>query len=101
MMGDAMGLNIVLIVDFKSTGVTGSINLSGDDYIDATIVDGKIDLETLNVTTNFSGIMGSKEYGKEFSFTGTITGIITEDLNIFNGEIIDDEGEGGEFTLAK
>ena len=100
--GDALGLAVVLIVDFKTTVVTGSVSLSGDFYVDATITNGKIDIETFEITANFSGIMGSGEYGGiEEPFNGTITGIISEDLSTFNGVILDDEGDGGDFTLNK
>ena len=98
--GDALGLDVVLIVNFKTTEVSGSINLSGDDYVDAAITDGKIDIETFEITANFSGIMGSKEYGEAYPFNGTIKGIISDDLNTFNGDIRDDEGDGGKFTAA-
>ncbi len=99
--GDALGLDVVLIVNFKTTEVSGSVNLSGDDYVDATITDGKIDIETFEITANFSGIMGSKEYSEADSFNGTIKGIISDDLNTFNGDILDDEGGGGEFTAMR
>jgi len=98
--GEFDGVGITLIVDYKTTVVSGSVNLSGDDYVDATI-NGEIDIDTFKVTSNFSGIMGSKEYGKEYPFNGIVTGIISEDLSTFNGEILNDEGAGGEFTATK
>jgi len=99
--GDALGLAVILVVNFKTKVVTGSINLSGDDYVDATITDGKINIETFEITANFSGIMGSAEYDQVDTFSGIITGKVSEDLNTFNGDIRDDEGDGGEFTIKK
>jgi hypothetical protein len=99
--GDALGLAVVLVVNFKTTEVTGSIILSGDDYVDATITDGKINIDTFEITANFSGIMGSAEYGEDAPFNGTITGIISNDLSTFDGVILDDEGDGGKFTINK
>lgn len=99
--GDALGLDVVLIVNFKTTTVTGSINLSGDPYVDATITDGEIDIDTFEIIANFSGIIGAKEYGEEEPFNGIITGIISEDYSTFKGAILDDEGGGGEFTASR
>ena len=99
--GDALGLAVVLVVNFKTTVVTGSINLSGDDYVDATITDGIINIDTFEITANFSGIMGSAEYGVDYPFNGTITGIISNDLSTFDGGILDDEGDGGKFTASR
>ena len=99
--GDALGLAVILIVNFKTTEVTGSINLSGDDWVDATITDGNINIDTFEINTNFSGIMGSAEYGVDYPFNGTITGKVSDDLSTFNGVILDDEGDGGKFTINK
>jgi hypothetical protein len=88
-----------LIVDFKTTVVTGSLSCCGDGintYVDATITDGKIKLDTLKITTNYSGVAGSKEVegskGVEMPINGTITGIITDNLSTFNGEMSSEEG---------
>jgi hypothetical protein len=99
--GDALGLAVALVVNFKTKVVTGSINLSGDDYVDATITKGKINIDTFEITTNFSGIMGSGEYNEAAPFNGTITGKVSDDLSKFKGVILDDEGDGGEFTINK
>lgn len=99
--GNALGLYVVLIVNFKTAEVTGSISLSGDDYVDATITNGKIKIETFEITANFSGIMGSKKYGAEYPFDGIIAGKVSEDLSTFIGDIRDDEGDGGKFTIYK
>ena len=96
-----MGLAVVLVVNFKTTVVTGSVKLSGDDYVDATIADGNINIDTLEITSNFSGIMGSAEYGVDYPFNGTITGIISNDLSTFDGVILDDEGDGGKFKAFR
>ena len=95
--GEFGGVSIILVIDFKTTKVTGSVSLSGDDYVDANIK-GKIDIETFEVSTDFSGIMGSKEYGKAYPFNGTINGVVTDNLGAFIGDIVDDEGTGGEFA---
>ena len=96
------GTKVILIVNFKTTGVTGPISLdSTDDYIDATI-NGKIDLDTLEITSNYSGIWRLKETDEEFPFDGAINGKITEDLSTFNGIIHPDYSEVGvEFTAIK
>lgn len=75
--------------------------MSGDDYVDATITDGKINIETFGITANFSGIMGSAEYDQVDTFSGIITGKVSEDLNTFNGDIRDDEGDGGGIYITK
>ncbi len=93
------GLAVILIVNFETLEVTGSLSFSGEDYIDAPI-NGKIDMNTFKITSNYSGIAGTKVLG-EFPFNGTINGKITEDLSTFNGEILNDEGKGREFTLTK
>ena len=98
--GNIDGVPVILIVNFKTTEVTGSLSLSGEDYIDAPI-NGKIDINTFEITSNYSGIAGTKELG-EFPFNGTITGIITDDLSTFNGEIQPDyEDTGTKFTATK
>jgi hypothetical protein len=95
------GAAVILIVNFKTTEVTGSISLSGGivESIDATI-NGKIDINTFEITSNYSGIMVVEEAG-EYPFNGTITGIITDDLSTFNGEILNDEGKGREITASR
>ena len=99
---NANGTEVILIVNFKTTEVTGPISLdSVDDYIDATI-NGKIDIDTFEVTSNYYGIWRLKETDEEFPFNGTITGKITEDLSTFNGIIHPDYSDVGvEFTATK
>ena len=93
------GAAVILIVNFKTTEVTGSISLSGVTSVDATI-NGKIDINTFEITSNYSGIMVVEEAG-EYPFNGTITGKITDDLSTFNGEILNDEGKGRKITATK
>jgi hypothetical protein len=45
--------------------------------------------------------MGSGEYGVDYPFNGTITGIISNDLSTFDGGILDDEGGGGKFKASR
>ncbi len=45
--------------------------------------------------------MGSAEYNQVDTFNGIITGKVSEDLNTFNGDIRDDEGDGGKFNITK
>lgn len=99
---NANGTEVILIVNFKTTEVTGPISLdSVDDYIDATI-NGKIDIDTFEVTSNYYGIWRLKETDEEFPFNGTITGKITDDLSTFNGIIHPDYSDVGvEFTATK
>jgi hypothetical protein len=85
------GFTVTIIVDFKTTDITGSLSLSGENYIDATITDGKINKNTLDITANYSGTMGSS--GTDYPFNGTITGTISDDLSTLNGTIRDDGGE--------
>jgi hypothetical protein len=94
------GAKVILIVNFKTKEVKGSISKSGEDYVDATIKGEIININTFEITTNYSGIEGSP--GVEFTINGTITGKITEDLNIFNGVITPDSyDEGVEFTATR
>lgn len=95
--GEFEGAAITLIVNFKTTSVSGSVSA---DYLDATITGG-IDIDTYEVTTNLSGTMELPEFEYEGPFNGTITGIISEDFSTFDGEILNDEGDGGEFTAIK
>ena len=75
-------------------------------YVDATITDGKIDLDyyILDITTKYSGVAGSKKVegseGVEFPINGTITGTITDDLKTFNGEMKNEEGSQ-KFTATR
>ncbi len=99
--GSVDGVPVILIVNFKTTEVTGSISLSGGTYIDATI-NGKIDINTFEITTNYSGIVRPEDTDKESPVNGTITGIITDDLSTFNGIMLADyEDTGREFTATK
>ena len=93
------GIPIILIVNFKTKEVTGSIEIGA--YPDWIISNGKIDLDTLKITdANVSGIKEiDKKYDKEIPFNGTITGKISEDLRTVSGELTDnDTGESIEFT---
>ena len=92
---------VILIVNFKTTKVTGSVSQSESYYVDAT-VNGKININTFKVTSNFSGIWRDLETGEEFPFNGIISGIITDDLGTFNGIIQPDYlEEGVEFIATK
>ena len=101
--GSVNGADIILVVDFKSMEVTGSINLIGDDYINATIMDGKINIDTLEINAKYSGTGRLEAEGEDYPVSGTITGKITDDLNLFDGEIFPDiEDTGGtKFTATK
>ena len=98
--GDVGGIDVVLIVNFKTKKVSGSINYSGDSgYVDATIDGEIIDIDNFEIKAKFSGKRGWKE---DFPFKGTINGTISNDLSTFKGDIWDDEtGWGGEFTATK
>ena len=98
--GDLEGVAVILIVDFKTTTVSGSLSLSGDDYVEAAI-NGNIEIESFKIDATFSGIMGSKKYDMTYPFTGIINGTISEDISIFKGVLLDDEGQGGDFTASK
>ena len=95
------GTNIILIVDFKTKAVSGSVSFDDPyQYLDATI-EGTINIKTFEVATNFSGIMGWKETGDTDIFIGTINGVADEDLSISEGVILDNEGTGGDFTASR
>ena len=98
--GEFGGIAIILIVDFKTTAVSGSISLGGDYYLDADI-EGTINIETFKITATFSGIMGVKEVGREEPWNGTIIGEINYDSSKFNGEISDGEDCKGKFTAFR
>ena len=89
-----------MIIKFKTAEVSGSVSTQGDYYVDAEI-DGKINIETFNVDATFSGVMGVQSAGREEAWSGKITGTITDNLDTFNGKIIDNEGTGGEFTATR
>ena len=99
---------VILIVDFKTKEVTGSLSYGGpgiNTYVDATITDGKIiDLLTLEIATKYSGVAGSKQVegsaGVEYQINGIITGTITYDLGTFNGEMSSEEG-AQKFTATR
>ena len=99
---------VILIVDFKTKEVTGSLSYGGpgiNTYVDATITDGKIiDLLILEIATKYSGVAGSKQVegssGVEYQINGTITGTITYDLGTFNGEMSSEEG-AQKFTATR
>jgi len=97
--GEFEGVGIILIVDFKTTAVSGSVSMGGDLYLDAGI-EGIINIETFEVTATFSGIMGAAGAGMEEPWNGTINGTISGDLSTYNGNIKDDEG-GGKFTATR
>jgi len=99
--GSIEGVAVILIVDFKTKEVTGSLSLSGDDYVDATINGEITDIKTFEIYTNYSGVGGTKGLG-EFPFNGIITGKITDDLSTFNGEVQPDyEDTGTKFTATR
>jgi hypothetical protein len=100
-------ITVILIVDFTTANVAGSLSCCGEGlntYVDATITNGKINVDTLEITTNYSGVAGSKAVegseGAEIPISGTITGIITDDLTTFNGEMKSEEG-AQKFTAAR
>jgi hypothetical protein len=101
--GSIEGVGISLIVDFGNKAVSGSI--SSDDgvwYIDAPIVDGSIsDMETLELTASFDGVIGNREAGRSEPFNGSINGSISKDLKIFKGTLFEAvEGVSIEFTAT-
>ena len=99
--GSIEGVAVILIVDFKTKEITGSLSLSGDDYVDATINGEITDIKTFEIYTNYSGVGGTKGLG-EFPFNGIITGKITDDLSTFNGEVQPDyEDTGTKFTATR
>lgn len=92
---------VILIVDLKTAEVTGSINLSGDDYIDAA-VDGKINIDTFEIGAKYSGTGRLESGGEDYPVNGTINGKISDDLSLFKGIIKSDYEESGvEFTATK
>ena len=98
--GELDGVSIIIVIDFKTTEVSGTVNLSGDYWADAEIV-GIVNIENFKINAAFDGMCGSKEHGMGETFRGSIEGTVTGDLKTFIGTIIDNEGWGGEFTAAK
>ena len=98
--GECDGVNIIIVIDFKTTKVSGTVSLGGDYWADAEIV-GIVNIENFEVNAAFDGMCGSKESGDSETFRGSIEGTVTGDLKAFTGNIIDNEGWGGEFTAAK
>ncbi len=100
--GNISGLPITLTVNFKTTEVTGSMPSPVKSYPDFIVTDGKIDLDTLAITANFSGVREMDSDGNVIQTSWfTITGKISDDLSTVNGEILNDEGESGEFTATR
>ena len=95
------GAEVILIVNFKTKIVSGSIKYSGDDgSIDAPITKGEINIDNFEIEAKFSG--KRKNEDGDFPFVGTINGKISNDLSTFNGEFWDNEtGFGGGFTATK
>jgi hypothetical protein len=98
---------VILIVNFKTKKVTGSLSYGGEGintYVDATITEGKIKLDILEINSKYSGVAGSKAVegseGVEYQINGTITGTITDDLRTFNGEMKSEEG-AQKFTATR
>jgi len=98
--GDIDGLSLLLGINFKSGGVSGTLTLEGDDYVKAAIK-GTIDLAKNEFSATFAGTMGSKKYGKTYPFSGTIKGLVTEDKNLVNGILIDNEGASHDFFATR
>ena len=92
---------VIIIVDFKTTEVSGSINLSGDENINATI-DGKINISNYEVTAKYTGTGRLESEGEDYPVSGTITGTVTNDLGTLKGYIKSDYDDSGvEFTATK
>lgn len=101
--GIVNGATVILIVDFETNEVKGSISLTGDEYINANITDGKINEDTLEITTKYSGTGRLEAEGEDYPVSGTITGKINDDLSLFDGVIIPDieDTSGTKFTATK
>ena len=99
--GDMSGLPIIFIVNFKTTEVTGSIACPIDGYPDYSIDDGKIDLNTLGITAKSTWIREMHNDEVVQTVEMIITGTINNDLSKIDGEIVNDLGESGVFTVYR
>jgi hypothetical protein len=99
--GDISGVAVNLIVDFKSTNVFGRIQNPSGVYDDFIITEGNIDSDTLEVNAIFWGITEIDSDGNEIYSEWTLKGRISDDLSMFNGILLDNEGEIGEFTATR
>jgi hypothetical protein len=100
--GDMSGLTVIVIVDYKTTEVTGSLECPAIGYPDYVFTDGKIDIDTLKITAKSSGVRevdsdGNVIQTQEF----TITGTISEDLTSINGAIANNFDESWEFNATR
>ena len=99
--GDMSGVAIILIVNFKTAEVTGSIACPIEGYPDYSINDGKIDLDTLEITAKSTWIREIHNDEVVQTTENTITGTISEDLSTINGEIVNNLDERGVFTATR
>ena len=98
--GEFDGTAIIVIINFKTTEVSGSVSYDDGNYwMDAEIV-GIINIENFEVNAAFDGMCGSKEAGIGETWRGSIDGTVTGDLKTFNGTIIADDGAGGKFIAS-
>ena len=98
--GELDGVNIIIVINFKTTEVSGTVSYDDGNYwMDAEIV-GIINIENFEVNSAFDGMCGSKEAGIGETWRGSIDGTVTGDLKTFNGTIIADDGAGGKFIAS-
>ena len=98
--GEFDGTAIIVIINFKTTEVSGIVSYDDGNYwMDAEIV-GIINIENFEVNAAFDGMCGSKEAGIGETWRGSIDGTVTGDLKTFNGTIITDDGAGGKFIAS-
>lgn len=100
--GNLSGLPVTLIVDFKTSEITGSMPSAAKVFPDTVVTDGTIYLDTLEIYVFFTGVSEMDSDGNVIKTAWlTITGKVSDDLSTLTGEILNEEGETGEITLTK
>jgi len=99
--GDMSGAPIIMIVNFETKEVTGSIACPIEGFPDYSIDDGKIDLDSLGISAKSIWIREMHNDEVVQTVEMTITGAISSDVSKIDGEIVNDLGESGLFTVYR
>lgn len=99
--GDMGGCPFSMTVDFQSGEVTGNCSYTDSISYTSMEIEGTIDTTTLTVTTTYSGITASTEYGIQAPISGAIFGPISADYSTYTATWINESGDSGEFTATR
>lgn len=100
-IGDMGGCPFSMTVDFQSGEVTGNCSYTDSTSYTSMEIEGTIDTTTLTVTTTYSGITASTEYGIQAPISGAIFGPISADYSTYSASWINESGDTGEFTATR